>query len=159
MPNNTAARSIAFSGLSYVVHLGRKEFAFQKVEYSDKLDGVELLTHIGYQEAHARTRGIYKPEAIKISQVRAEWDRMMKEFPSNGFGNFLFGITVTGRDPELPMTVDRIIDVTIMDQKHAIEATGKATMIEFSAMPRQIVWNGKTINLRRGAPQNGALTL
>jgi hypothetical protein len=157
MPN--AARTIAFSGLSYIVHLGRQEFAFQEVEYADKLEGVELLTHIGYQEAHARTRGIYKPEPVKIKQVRAEWDAMMVFFPSNGFGNYLFPITITGADPVLPMSVDRIIDCTIMESKAKIEATGKAAMVEFSAQPRQIIFNGKTINFRRGAPRNGRLSL
>lgn len=155
----TTARAIAFSGLSYVVHFGRSEFAFQKVSYSDKLSGVELLTHIGFQEAHARTRGVYVVDPATVSMVRAEWDRMMVHFPTNGFGNVVFPITVTGRDPDLPMTVDRIIDCTILSEKADVEATGKAAMIEFTVQPRQITWNGRSINLRRNAPNNGRLSL
>jgi len=155
----TTARAIAFTGLSYRVHFGRHEYAFQKVSYSDKLDGVELLTHIGYQEAHARTRGIYKVDPCTVSQVKAEWCAMMTHFPSNGFGNFVFPVTVTGIDPDLPMFVDRIIDCTIVGQKNDIEATGKAGMVEFTMQPRQISYNGKTINLVRGKPRTGRLTL
>lgn len=147
------AREIAFSGLSYTVHIGRSEYAFQKVTYGDKLDGVELLTNIGFQQLSARTRGVYKVDPSTVSMLRAEWDRMMTKFPSNGFGNFLFPVTITGRDPALPQTVDRLLNCTILGQKLDIEATGKASLVEFQMQPQQIVWNGRTINLRRNAPQ------
>jgi len=147
------ARDIAFSGLSYIVHIGRAEYAFQKVTYADKLDGVELLTNIGFQQLSARTRGVYKVDPSSVTMLRGEWDRMMKKFPSNGFGNFLFPVTITGRDPELPQSVDRLLNCSILSNKQDIEATGKATIVEFTMQPQQIVWNGKTINLRRNAPQ------
>ena len=150
---NTAVREIAYSGLSYTVHLGRGEYAFNKVTYEDELSGVELLTMIGSQQASARTRGIYSPKPATVSQLRSEWNRMMLKFPSNGFGNFKFPITVTGSDPDLPKFTDRLLLCTILGQKCDIEGTGKASMIEFKVQPQQIVWNGRTINLRRGAPQ------
>ncbi len=154
-----AARAIALSGLSYIVHFGRSEYAFQKVTYGDKLEGIEFLTNIGLQEQSARTRGVYKVDEITVSQLRAEWDRMMVHFPANGFGNVLFPVTISGTDPELPTNVDRLLDCSISGQKTDIEATGKANLIEFKIMCRQIVWNGRTINKRRGAPTTGAFSL
>lgn len=154
-----AARAIAYSGLSFLAHFGRNEYAFQKITYGDKLDGVEFLTHIGSQEQAAQTRGIYKVDEMTVSQLRAEWDAMMAHFPTNGFGNYKFPVTVSGRDPELPGNVDRLIDCRIISAKVDIEATGKASMVEFKMNCRQIVWAGRTINIRRGAPNNGRLSL
>jgi hypothetical protein len=153
-----ASYEIAYSGLSYRTHINKTEFAFQKVDYEDGLEGVELLTNIGAQNASARTRGVYKPKEVSITQLRAEWDRMMKHFPKNGFGNFRFSITVSGVDPELPGNVDRILNCTILGQKHSVEATGKAGMIEFKAQPQQIIWSGRSVNFRPGRPRVGQVT-
>ena len=152
-----AARNIAYSGApSFLAHLGRNEYAFQKITVGDKLEGVEFLTHIGSQEQSARTRGIYKVDEITVTQLRAEWDAMMIHFPTNGFGNVIFPVTKSAVDPELPGNKDLLIGCSIVSQKEDVEATGKATLVEFKMTCRQIVWNGRTINVRRGAPNTPA---
>ncbi len=154
-----AARAIAFSGNSYKAHFGRFEYAFQKIAIGDKLEGVEFLTSIGQQEQGAQTRGIYKVDEMTVSQLVAEHERMMDHFPKNGVGNVIFPVTVTAEDPELPARRVLLIDCRILAIKEDIEATGKASLIEFKMNCRQIVRNGRTLNQRRGAPIGGASTL
>lgn len=154
-----AARAIAYSGNSYVAHFGRSEYAFQKIAIGDKLEGVEFLTSIGQQEQGAQTRGIYKVDEMTVTQLVAEHERMMVHFPPNGVGNRIFPVTISAVDPELSPVVVRLIDCRILSLKLDIEATGKASMIEFKMNCRQITWNGRTLNARRGAPTGGALTL
>lgn len=149
----TTTLDVAYDGTCITTHLGREEYPFQKITYEDGLDGVELLTHIGSQEASARTRGIYKPAVATISQLRAEWDRLVKRFPSNGFGNFRFPVTCTYNHPDLGKVTDRLLKCTIIGVKNDAEATGKATLVEMKIQPQQIVRNDRTINVRRNAPQ------
>jgi hypothetical protein len=150
------ARAIAFSTVNYIAHFGRLEYAFQKIEFGDKLDGVEFLTHIGQQEQSAQTRGIYKVDEMKVSQLHAEWDRMMINFPNNGFGSLIFPVTITATDPELPKSTIRLIDCRILSVKLPIENSGKASLVEFGINCRQITYNGKSLNIRRNAPNTNA---
>jgi hypothetical protein len=150
------ARNIAFSGVNYIAHFGRLEYAFQKIEFGDKLDGIEWLTHLGMQEQSSRTRGIYKVDECKVTQVHAEHKRMMKNFPDNGIGSIFFPVTITGTDPELEKTTIRLIECSIMSLKLPLEATGKAALVEFGMTCKQIVWDNKTLNTRRNAPNNNA---
>ena len=150
------ARAIAYSGVNYIANFGRLEYAFQKIEFGDKLDGVEFLTSIGQQEQGAQTRGIYKVDEMKVTQLHVEHKRMMKNFPDNGIGNKIFPVTITATDPELESARILLIDCRILSLKLPIEATGKAALIEFSMNCRQIVWDGKTLNVRRNAPNTNA---
>lgn len=150
------ARAIARSGVNYLAHFGRSEYAFQKIEFGDKLDGIEFLTKLGDQEQSAQTRGIYKVDEMKATMVHAEFDRMMANFPDNGFGNLVFPITITATDPELPKGTIRLIDCRIIAVKLPIENTGKAALVEMGMNCRQITWNGKSLNYRRNAPNNNA---
>lgn len=145
-------RDVAYDGTSVLLHFKKHEFAFQSITYGDNIDGAEFTTSMGHQEQGGQTRGIYKTESSTVKQLRAEWDRMMIYFPSNGFGNSLFPVTTNYQDPTLGKSTDKLFRCRILGVKLDIESSGKANMVEFKMSVGQIVWNGKSINKRSGAP-------
>lgn len=147
-----ALRDVAFDGTTISIFLNKRKFAFQKWEYGDDIEGAEFETSIGFQEQGAQTAGKYKTTVSTVSMLRAEWDRMMPFFPSNGFGRVYFNGTVTYFDPNLPKSTDRLSRCRILGNKASIESGGKGILLEFKVSVGQVSWNGKTINKIAGAP-------
>jgi hypothetical protein len=151
-------RDVAYDGTTISIFLNKYKFAFQKWEYGDSIEGAEFETSIGFQEQGAQTRGKYKTEVSKVTMLRAEWDRMMRFFPKNGFGNVYINGSVVYLDPTLGKSTDKLSRCRILSSKAAIESGGKGVMVEFNMSVGQIYWNGKTINKLADQPQ-GQLTL
>lgn len=155
MPKNVA--DVALDGTTIEVRGGTTAIPLMKIAYGDGIDP-QPLQRMGSQEVDATTEGAYKIDEITASMEKAIYNTVLLPFliaknrgSKNGIGRVRFPISVSYAHPELTTAHDTIQQAQVVSVKNSAESGGAATMVELKIKARQILWNGTSINKRRGA--------
>lgn len=153
MPRNVA--DTAFDGTTIEVRSGAFALQLMKIAYGDNIEPA-AIQRMGSQEIDATTLGPYKIDDITASIEKKKFAELMAHLVKlnggkrNGVGNIRIAISVTYSHPEVGTVHDTIEQAQLVNPKNSAESGGAATMVEIKFKARQILWNGISINKRKG---------
>ena len=146
----------AFDGTTIAVRMGAFEAHMTKISYGDSIEPA-VIQRLGSQEVDATTLGAYKIDDITATMEKKKHDELLSQLAKlnggskNGIGNVRFPISVTYSHPEVGTVHDVIEQAQMVGFKSSAETGGAPNMVEMKIKARQILWNGRSINARRGA--------